>query len=158
LRRPPLYPFCGRPGSAARHLRPRFASATSFPEYYRALKDFTLAIPDGHIGVSFEPDVFFEDFGGSFGLLRAELSDGRVIVQDVTPVTSEGAATPASLAGIEPGAEILEWNGRPSPMPAMRWNRSSTAFTGRQAPDAAGLLTCSGRHTVSGDQSRKPDC
>jgi C-terminal processing protease CtpA/Prc len=92
---------------------PRFASATSFPEYYRALKDFTLAIPDGHIGVSFDPDVFFEDLGGSFGLTLAELSDGRVIVQDVIPVTSEEAATPASLAGIEPGAEILEWDGQP---------------------------------------------
>src|SRR3990172_8381529 len=58
---------------------PRFASASSFADYYRALKDFTLAIPDGHIGVSFDPDVFFTDFGGSFGVVLAELSDGRVI-------------------------------------------------------------------------------
>ncbi len=92
---------------------PRFAAADSFPEFYRALKDFTLAIPDGHIGVSFDPDVFFTDFGGSFGMVLAELSDGRVIVQTVIAETTEGARTPAAEVGIQPGAEILEWEGRP---------------------------------------------
>jgi len=92
---------------------PRFAAADSFPDYYRALKDFTLAIPDGHIGVSFDPDVFFTDFGGSFGMTLAELSDGRVIVQHVIGETTEGSPTPADVAGIRPGAEILSWDGQP---------------------------------------------
>jgi hypothetical protein len=92
---------------------PRFAAATSDEAFYRALKEFTLAIPDGHIGVSFNPDVFFADLGGSFGLVLAELSDGRVIVQDVIGQTSEGERTPGAVAGIIPGAEILEWDGKP---------------------------------------------
>ena len=92
---------------------PRFAAATSDEAFYRALKEFTLAIPDGHIGVSFNPDVFFTDLGGSFGLVLAELSDGRVIVQDVIGQTSEGERTPGAEAGILPGAEILEWDAKP---------------------------------------------
>jgi carboxyl-terminal processing protease len=69
------------------------------------MKDFTLAIPDGHIGVSFDADVFFEDFGGSYGLVLSELSDGRAITTQVVP------ASPADLAGIVVGAEIVSWNG-----------------------------------------------
>jgi len=92
---------------------PLFADAASFEDYYRALKAFTLAIPDGHIGVSFDPDVFFADLGGSLGMVLAELDDGRVIVQSRFEQTSDGETTPAAEAGILPGAEILEWDGRP---------------------------------------------
>jgi C-terminal processing protease CtpA/Prc len=93
---------------------PRFQRATSFEAYYRALKDFTLSIPDGHIGVSFNADVFYADDGGSYGLVLVELSDGRVIAQNVIASTSDGQRTPAAAAGILPGAEILEWNGQPT--------------------------------------------
>jgi len=92
---------------------PRFEAARTFDAYYRALKDFTLAIPDGHIGVSFDAEIFFRDFGGSFGLVLAELSDGRVVVQQVIERTSDGETTPAAAAGIVRGAEILEWGGVP---------------------------------------------
>jgi C-terminal processing protease CtpA/Prc len=92
---------------------PRFNAASDYADYYRALKDFTLSIPDGHIGVAFDADVFFTDLGGSLGMVLAELSDGRVIVQDVLEETSEGERTPAAEAGILAGAEILEWDGNP---------------------------------------------
>jgi C-terminal processing protease CtpA/Prc len=86
---------------------PRFDSANNFGSFYRALKDFTLAIPDAHIGVTFDAQVFFEDWGGSFGLLLGELSDGRVVV------TQAFDGYPGPQAGIEVGAEIIAWDGQP---------------------------------------------
>jgi C-terminal processing protease CtpA/Prc len=86
---------------------PRFAAARSSGDFYRALHDFTLSIPDTHIGMTFDSDVFFEDYGGSYGLVLAELDDGGVIARRVLP------GTPADLAGIEPGADILTWSGLP---------------------------------------------
>ncbi|MDX1436939.1 MAG: S41 family peptidase, partial [Anaerolineales bacterium] len=85
---------------------PRAAGADEPAEFYRAIRDFTFAIPDRHIGASFDPDVFFEDYGGSFGMVLTELSDGRVIVTDIIP------GTPANSAGIAVGAEISGWNGQ----------------------------------------------
>jgi C-terminal processing protease CtpA/Prc len=86
---------------------PRFEDARNFGQYYRALHDFTLEIPDAHIGVTFDAQVFFDDWGGSFGLLLAELSDGRVIVTQVFD------GLPGKNAGIQVGAEITQWDGRP---------------------------------------------
>jgi len=86
---------------------PRFAAAGTPDDFYRALHDFTLAIPDTHIGMTFDPDVFFQDYGGSYGMVLAELSDGRVFVREVIP------ESPAELAGIEPGAELVTWGGLP---------------------------------------------
>jgi C-terminal processing protease CtpA/Prc len=86
---------------------PRMESADDFRTFYRTLKEFTLAIPDGHVGLSFDNDIFFQDFGGSFGLVLAELSDGSVLAAQVLP------GLPADLAGIRRGAEVETWNGRP---------------------------------------------
>jgi len=88
---------------------PRMAKARNDEEFFLALKDFSLEIQDGHIGVGGYGDlaqIFFENNGGSFGLILAELSDGRVLVVDVLP------NTPAEDAGIQKGAEILEWDGK----------------------------------------------
>ena len=52
-------------------------------------------------------DVFFEERGGGFGLILAELGDGRVIVTTILP------DMPAAEAGIKVGAEIIEWDGQP---------------------------------------------
>ncbi len=84
----------------------RAADANDDDDFYRAVRDFTYEIPDGHVYVSFNPQVFYEEQGGSFGMLLAELSDGRVIVTQVLP------DLPAEQAGIQPGAEILDWDGR----------------------------------------------
>lgn len=89
---------------------PRMADASDDEDFFWAIKDFSLEIPDGHVGVGFNDliaQIFFENHGGSFGLILAELSDGRVLVTDVLP------ATPADDAGIEAGAEISAWNGKP---------------------------------------------
>ncbi len=87
---------------------PNIAAANNDQDFYWALKDFTLAIPDAHIGISFNDligQLFFENHGGSFGMILVELSDGRVLVQDVLP------DTPAERAGVEEGAEITRWDG-----------------------------------------------
>ena len=84
---------------------PLVASAEDSADYYRALRDFTYEIPDAHVGINFDPDVFFEEQGGSFGLVLKELSDGRVIVIEVLP------DTPAADESIQVGAEILTWDG-----------------------------------------------
>ncbi len=86
---------------------PRAADARDTLEFYRAIRDFTFAIPDGHVGVSFNRDAFLEDVGGSLGLLLAELGDGRVIATRVLP------GTPADRAGIRAGAEMITWNDQP---------------------------------------------
>jgi C-terminal processing protease CtpA/Prc len=84
----------------------RVSNAQNDNDFYRAIRDFTYAVPDGHVGLSFNADVFFEERGGGLGVVLTELTDGRVIA---TQVLSGFAA---DNAGIEEGAEILTWNGR----------------------------------------------
>jgi C-terminal processing protease CtpA/Prc len=86
---------------------PRAAAARSDADFYRVLRDFTWAIPDGHVGVSFNPEVFYQEAGGGLGMLLTQLSTDQVVVTRVFP------SLPAAEAGIEPGAEILKWNGQP---------------------------------------------
>lgn len=104
------YPFTAEKDINWQLLHDEFATradqADDATDFYRAIRDFTYAIPDAHVGVTFDPEVFFEEQGGSFGMLLAELSDGRVIVTRVLP------ETPAAQAGIEPGAQIITWDGK----------------------------------------------
>ncbi len=86
---------------------PRIEQARNAKDFYRALRDFTWSIPDAHVGLTFNAEVFYEEAGGSFGIRLAELSDQRVIVVEVIPGTS------GAEAGIVPGTEILTWNGKP---------------------------------------------
>jgi C-terminal processing protease CtpA/Prc len=51
--------------------------------------------------------VLIDEQGGGFGLVVTELSDGRIIATIVLP------DLPAANAGIEIGAEITAWNGKP---------------------------------------------
>jgi len=109
---------------------PEIAAARNDLDFYVAMKAFGQAIPDGHVGISFDQDDFFNKHGGSFGMRLAELGDGRVIVVEVLP--DYGAAA----AGIQPGAEIVEWDGQPM-LDALENVRSyfspySTAHTERQ--------------------------
>jgi hypothetical protein len=92
---------------------PRFQNAKDGEDFYRAMLDFTASIPDTHIGFSSVDDeiyqtIFFQEHAGGFGLVLAELSDGRVIVTEVLP------DSPAAKAGIQPGAELLKWDGKPT--------------------------------------------
>jgi C-terminal processing protease CtpA/Prc len=86
---------------------PLIADASSAEDFYRTLRDFSYQIPDGHVNLSFNADVYYEERGGSFGLVLKELSDGRVIVTQVLP------DTPGADAGIQVGAEIIAWDGAP---------------------------------------------
>jgi C-terminal processing protease CtpA/Prc len=90
---------------------PRVATARDDEDFYIAIRDFTWAIPDGHVGVGGESDAVFDvliqEEGGGFGLVLAELSDERVIVTEVLP------DLPAAEAGIQVGAEIIEWDDKP---------------------------------------------
>jgi len=85
----------------------RMQDVTSDVDFYRVMHDFVLRIPDGHVGMTIDPNVFYEEQGGSIGLVLRELTDGRVLVVEVIPETA------AAAEGIEIGAEITGWNGSP---------------------------------------------
>ncbi len=98
----------------AAEFRPRFeeAEADGDPVAYAfALRDFTWAIPDGHVGAFPDPEELNADFqnaiSGGIGMAIGETDDGRIIVRYVTPGGS------AEAAGIELGAEVGAFNGTP---------------------------------------------
>jgi C-terminal processing protease CtpA/Prc len=75
-----------------------------------ALRDFTWAFQDTHVGTggsSFVQEAFQEQTAGGYGFAIRELDDGRVVV---IHVNEDG---PAAGAGIEQGAEITAFNGKP---------------------------------------------
>lgn len=95
-------------GALYQEFSPRVDSARDDADFYRALRDFTYAIPDGHVGGLFDNVVFNQEQGGGFGLVLAQLSDGRVIVTQVLP------GHPGAQAGIHVGAELVTWGGLPA--------------------------------------------
>ena len=64
-------------------------------------------IPDGHVNVTLDRDIFFANYGGGFGLILTLLSDNSIVVSDVLK------DKPGEQAGIERGATILTWDGMP---------------------------------------------
>ena len=105
------YPFTELKGldwdSIHAQIAPKVASATNDDDFYVALRDFTYLIPDAHVGISFNPNVFWPEIGGEFGLILDQLDDGNVVVTQVLP------GSPAEQAGIERGAQIITWGGQP---------------------------------------------
>lgn len=105
------YPFTVEKGVDWDELYAQFASqvgsARNDKDFYRALWRFCQQIPDGHIGLSIDPDIFYEEHGGGFGLVLTELSDGRVLVTQVLP------GYPAAEEGIKVGAELVTWDNQP---------------------------------------------
>lgn len=78
--------------------------------YYRALRGYVFAIPDGHIDVLPVAGDFgakYADIGGGFGIAVSRLDAGTVIVSYV----ANGSA--AERAGIRFGDQVTAWNGRP---------------------------------------------
>lgn len=75
--------------------------------YLRALRDFSWAIPDGHVNGPFLGDEFRANILGGIGMAIRELDNGRILV---TFLLEDG---PAALAGIEERAEIIAINGVP---------------------------------------------
>jgi C-terminal processing protease CtpA/Prc len=105
------YPFTAEKNIDWDVLRTEFAEkvadANTQTDFYEVLKEFTLRIPDGHVGLSFDAQNFYDKYGGSFGLVLAELDDGTVLVTEVLPNTS------GERADIEVGAEIIAIDERP---------------------------------------------
>ena len=76
--------------------------------WYVALKQFSMSIPDGHIGITGNDDGEFQrEFGGGIGLGLTELSNGEVIASYVNP------SGPASKSGIKEGNIIISYNNSP---------------------------------------------
>jgi len=94
-------------------LKPRVEHAEKQKDpqaFYLALRDFTWAFKDGHVGLQ-AGDYGNQDFAqataGGYGFAIRELDDGRVIAIYVL----EGG--PAAQAGMLPGADVTKFNGRP---------------------------------------------
>ena len=94
-------------------LKPRVEKAEKDNDpnaFYLALRDYTWAFKDGHVGLDggdYADADFTEATSGGYGLTIRELDDGRVL----TIFLVEGG--PATEAGIEIGAEITAFNGEP---------------------------------------------
>lgn len=90
--------------------KPRFEAADQRSDsliYRRALRDFSWAIPDGHVSGPFIGEDFQAAVSGGLGLAMREVDDGRILVNFITPGGS------ADEAGLELGTEILAIGGLP---------------------------------------------
>lgn len=83
------------------------AKARDEDDFYKALRDFSNDIPDAHISLTLRPDIFYAERGGGLGVVAKELSDGRVIITHVVQ------DSPADLADIKVGAELIAWGNQP---------------------------------------------
>ncbi len=94
-------------------LKPRVADAESKHDanaFYLALRDFSWAFKDGHVGLNggdFANQDFSNAVAGGYGFALRELDDGRAIAIFVL----DGG--PAAQAGMKVGAEVTQFNGKP---------------------------------------------
>jgi len=94
-------------------LKPRVEAAETAGDaeaFYLALRDFTWAFKDGHVGLSggeIQNNLFMEATGGGYGFAIRELDNGEVVAIYIM------AGGPAELAGMEIGAVVTEFNGLP---------------------------------------------
>lgn len=93
-------------------LKPRLEQAEKDKDpnaFYLALRDFTWAFRDGHVGLN-AGDYSLQDFqnavAGGYGFAIRQLDDGRVLV---IYVLEDG---PAAKAGMKVGAEVTAFNGQ----------------------------------------------
>ena len=94
----------------AQEFRPAFVKAEQAKDsraYLRALHDFALSIPDGHVSGPIIAEDFQAATGGGLGMAIRDLDDGRTIVNYLLP------AGPADKAGIQLKAQIIKINGMP---------------------------------------------
>lgn len=78
--------------------------------FYLALRQYELAFRDGHVsldGGSIDDAFIRSQILNGYGFAIRELDDGKSIVIYVTP------GGPAAIAGIQRGAEIINFNGEP---------------------------------------------
>lgn len=113
------YAFNDVPGKAPEwdslwaELEPRVKEAEANQDpmaFYLAVRDFTFAFKDGHVGASggdMENQVLYNTVSSGYGFAIRVLDDGSVIVIYVTP------GGPAEQAKIQAGAVVTEMNGEP---------------------------------------------
>ena len=96
-------------------IRPEIVDAGSSHDtnaFYLALKEYVDAFHDGHVSIrgsgwdGHKAYARYQQIGGSYGFALTGLDDGRVVARLVNP------GSPAALAGMLFGAEILEVNDR----------------------------------------------
>ena len=75
--------------------------------FYQAFRSFLYEVPDGNLRIAEDSIFRRKAIGGGFGFSVIELDSGLVIAH---LVDEDG---PAAKAGLEWGAEIVEWNDRP---------------------------------------------
>lgn len=95
-----------------KEFRPRFEEAEKASDarlFALALRDFLWSIPDTHVGMDTSAinDDFLADIAGGIGLALGETSDGKIVARHIT------SGSPADVAGIEFGAEIVSLDGKP---------------------------------------------
>ncbi len=93
-------------------LKPRVEKAQASNDtqaYYEAIRDFTYTFKDGHVSLDGDPAIqdFRDNYIGGYGFTIRELSDGRVIVNNLVKPGS------AAEAGMQIGAEVTDFNGQP---------------------------------------------
>lgn len=91
--------------------RPRVEAAEADQDplaFNLALIDFSLEFEDGHVSAGIPPEYIAATIGGRLGMRLAETETGEVVAISIT----EGL--PADVAGIELGAVVSTWNGRPT--------------------------------------------
>lgn len=94
-------------------IRPRILQAEQDGkayDFYAALRDFSMAFKDGHVGIDggdFSTQDFQSNYAGSYGFSARVLDGEQVIASTVIEKSS------AEAAGIKPGAVITEFDGVP---------------------------------------------
>ena len=113
------YAFTDIPGKAPnwdqlyQQLLPRVQQAqqNNNPQaFYQAIRDFTFAFKDGHVGLGggqYAQQEFQQQASAGYGFAVRKLDDGSFVVVYVTP------NGPAAQAGMQVGATVTQFNGQP---------------------------------------------
>lgn len=96
-------------------IRPKIENAAASGDtlaFYTALQEYATSIHDGHINLrhgwtNIRAASIFRQIGGSYGFVVTGLDDGRVVSSLIE------AGSPADLAGMKFGSEIVEVNDAP---------------------------------------------
>ena len=121
----------------AAKLRPRIEQAEKAQDgaaFYAALRDFTYAFKDGHVGIDggdFSSADFRANYSGSLGFTVRVLDDNQVLVNSVL------AGASAEAAGMKVGALITEFNGKP----VLDVINAQPLFFGEQSSDVSILYS-----------------
>ena len=92
-------------------IKPRIAKAESNKDanaFWLAMRDFTWAFKDGHVGLSstdYHDQLFSTQTAGGYGFSIRELDDGQIIVMYILN------GGPAAVAGMQVGAVVTAFNG-----------------------------------------------